>query len=258
MNQEKSTTISLVITVYNRQNYLTETIETVIQQTSKNWELLIWDDGSTDDSVKIANHYAQLHPQIRVIAAPHLGRGPALAKAIAQTKGAYLGWVDSDDKLSPTALAETAAILDTQPSVGLVYTDYLVIDETGVVRGNGKRCQIPYSPERLLLDFMTFHFRLIRRCFYNQVGGIDPQFQAAGDYDLCLRLSEVTRVYHLRKPLYLYRHHQNNISHSQQFEQIHFTHAAITKALERRGLADQIELQVQVRPKFFLRRKNET
>ena len=103
---------------------------------------------------------------------------------------------------------------------------------------------------------MTFHFRLIRRCVYDEVGGIDPKFQAAGDYDLCLKLSETTQIYHLQKPLYQYRHHQDNISHSRQFEQIHFTHNAIIKALERRGLADKIELQVQVRPQFLLRRKN--
>ena len=111
--------ISLIITVYNRQTYLAQTIESVLQQTYKDWELLIWDDGSTDDSLKIAHHYAQFNSQIQVIASHHQGRGPALASAITQTKGVYLAWVDSDDLLYPTTLAETIAILNSEPSVGV-------------------------------------------------------------------------------------------------------------------------------------------
>ena len=107
---------------------------------------------------------------MRVVAAAHRrGRGQALKEVIAATKGKYLGWVDSDDLLHPQALAETIAVLKSQPEVGMVYTNYLVIDEQGQVRGLGSRCQIPYSPERLLIDFMTFHFRLMRREVYHSV-----------------------------------------------------------------------------------------
>jgi len=82
-------------------------------------------------------------------------------------------------------------------------------------------------------------------------------FLAAQDYDLCLRLSEVTEVTeisHVDKPLYLYRNDQDNVSHNKQFVQIEFTHKAITGALERRRLADKIELEVQVQPRFVLKK----
>jgi glycosyltransferase involved in cell wall biosynthesis len=205
--------ISLIITVYNRERYLSAAIESILKQTRTDWELLIWDDGSTDKSVEIARSYAKLDDRIKVVAAKHTGRGQALCDAIANTTGKYLGIVDSDDLLAPEALWETAAVLDSQPNVGMVYTDYLVIDEVGEIKGLGKRCQIPYSKDRLLVDFMTFHFRLMRREVYDAVGGIDPEFKAAQDYDLCLRLSEVTEVVQVKKPLYLYRNHQDNISH---------------------------------------------
>jgi glycosyltransferase involved in cell wall biosynthesis len=247
--------ISLVITVYNRERYLSAAIESILKQTRTDWDLLIWDDGSTDKSVEIARTYAKLDDRMKVVAAKHTGRGQALCDAIANTTGKYLGIVDSDDLLAPEALWETAAVLDSQPNVGMVYTDYLVIYEAGEIKGLGKRCQIPYSKDRLLVDFMTFHFRLMRREVYNAVGGIDPEFKAAQDYDLCLRLSEVTEVVQVKKPLYLYRNHQENISHTKQFEQIHFTHLAITRALQRRGLAAMVELDVQVQPRFVLRRK---
>jgi len=247
--------VSIIITVYNRENYLGAAIESILNQTFPDFELLIWDDGSTDKSVQIATHYAQLDKRVRVVAAPHTGRGQSVYDAILNTTGKYIGWVDSDDLLTPTALEETAAVLDKDEKVCMVYTNYYVIDEQGAVKGLGKRCQIPYSRDRLLLDFMTFHFRLIRRSVYDEVGGVDISFLAAQDYDLCLKLSEVTEIEHVDKPLYLYRNHQDNVSHNKQFEQIHFTHRAITGALERRGLADKIELEVQVQPRFVLKRK---
>jgi glycosyltransferase involved in cell wall biosynthesis len=243
--------------VYNRDRYLAQAIKSVLAQTFTDFELLIWDDGSSDRSVEIARDYEKQDKRIKVIAALHTGRGQALTDAIATTKGKYLGIVDSDDLLAPEALEETAKVLDSQPHIGMVYTDYLVIDEQGTVKGLGKRCQIPYSKDRLLLDFMTFHFRLMRRELYEEVGGVDPDFKAAQDYDLCLRLSEVTEIVRVEKPLYLYRNHQENISHSKQFEQIHFTHLAICRALQRRGLMEKVELEVQVRPRFVLKRKDE-
>lgn len=250
-----SATISLVITVYNRERYLASAIESALNQTRTDFELLIWDDGSTDSSVSVARHYQQRDQRVLVVAAKSQGRGQALQDALATVKGKYIGWVDSDDLLASTALAETSAVLDSQPEVGMVYSDYLVINERGQVQGKGKRCQIPYSKDRLLLDFMTFHFRLIRREVYEQIGGVDPNFGKIEDYELCLRLSEVTSVQHLSKPLYLYRVHKESISGTEQIEQIKLTQIAIEQALQRRGLADQFELEVRLRPKFVLHRK---
>jgi glycosyltransferase involved in cell wall biosynthesis len=124
--------VSLIITVYNREPFLAKTIESVLAQTYRDFELLIWDDGSTDGSVAIAEHYARQDARIRCVAADHQGFAPALRAAIATTTGTYLGWVDSDDLLAPMALEETITVLNEAPSVGMVYTQYNVIDETGV------------------------------------------------------------------------------------------------------------------------------
>jgi len=248
--------ISLVMTVFNREPFLGEAIESVLAQTRRDFELVIWDDGSDDRSVEIARDYAKLDDRIRVFAEEHQGRSYALKAAIAETSGAYLGWVDSDDVLSPPALEKTAAVLDREPAVGLVYTDYVTIDKNGKARGYGRRCRIPYSKDRLLLDFMTFHFRLIRRTVFEHVGGINTAFQCAEDYDLCLRLSEATEVRHIRKPLYYYRVHHDSISQQRRVEQIHCAREAIAQALERRGLADRFEVDLQIRGRFSLRRRS--
>jgi len=238
--------ISLVITTYNRAAYLGEAIASVLQQTDGDFELLIWDDGSSDNSVELAEAFAQRDRRVRVVAAEHRGRVEALKAAIAQTTGTYLGWVDSDDRLAPTALEETVRLLDSHPDTGMVYTYYWDMDDQGRVLRHGHRCRIPYSPERLLVDFMTFHFRLIRRSHYDQVGGIDGSLDFVEDYDLCLRLSEVTRIRCVRKPLYYYRLHTGNASQQWQVEQVLRARTVIQRALHRRGWGDRYSLELEL------------
>lgn len=198
--------ISIVITLYNRSHYLGTTVESILNQTRSDFELIIWDDASTDNSLDIAYQYAERDRRIRVIASKHnKGCSSAIKAAIEATTGDYIGWVDSDDMLAPTAIEEASLILKNHPQVGLVYTNYELIDSEGNLHGLGPRCQIPYSKEGLLVDLMTFHFRLIRRSVYDAVGGVDDSFVHGEDYDLCLKLSEVTEVYHIAKPLYYYR-----------------------------------------------------
>jgi len=244
--------VSVIVTVYNRQRYLAQTIESVLAQSYSDFELLIWDDGSTDKSLAIAQKYAAIDRRIRVVAYKHLGLGWTPKKAIAATSGRYFWCVDSDDILHKDALLETLSVLERSPDVGMVYTQYQVMDEVGNIGVKGKRCQIPYSPQRLLMDFMTFHFRLIRRSIYESIGGIKPEFTTAPDYDLCLRLSEVTEIEHIPKPLYLYRQHSLSISSQREFEQVKYSKQAIEDALVRRGLTTEIALKLKLKPKFRL------
>ena len=249
------TPISIVMTVYNRERYLKTAIESVLSQTYPNFEFLIWDDGSTDNSLNIARNYAKLDPRIKVLAAEHRGVSYSLMAAIRETAFPYFGCVDSDDLLAPKALAETVPLLDANPQVGVVYTNYLLIDENDCVGGEGPLCQIPYSPQQLLVDPIVFHFRLIRRSAYNSCGGVDPKFASAFDYELCLRLSEVTEIKKINKPLYYYRIHQHNFSRQHRAEQIILCHTAVEQALQRRGLADKLELGVELVGQFRLRLK---
>ncbi|GAB4535656.1 MAG: hypothetical protein Tsb0014_22830 [Pleurocapsa sp.] len=248
--------ISLVITNFNGAEYLENAIASVLSQTRKDFELLIWDDGSTDNSLKIARQYQQRDSRIRIITATHQGLTKARKYATAATTGQYIGWLDSDDWLADTTLEETAKCLEQNPAIGMVYTDYYDVNGGGKVLGIGKRCQIPYSPQRLLVDFMTFHFRLMRREVYQQVGGIDTDFDYAQDYDLCLRFSEVTQIEKIAKPLYYYRHHGQNISYRQRKEQVQCSQKAIDRALQRRGLDNTYFLKVEG-SRFCLKKKEQ-
>ncbi|NJM48584.1 MAG: glycosyltransferase [Alkalinema sp. RU_4_3] len=238
--------VSLITTVYNRENYLPQAIESILTQTHQTLELILWDDGSTDDSLEICQHYADQDDRIRVIPAPHQGRGPSVAQASALATGQYIGIVDSDDLLAQDALTETVQYLEDHPAIGMVYTDYIIIDENDGVKSYGQHCQIPYDKDRLLTEFIIFHFRLMHTHIYQQIGGFDPEFMYCQDYDLCLRLSETTDIAQLHKPLYQYRHHRNSISCEKQIDQIFYGKRAIENAIVRRGMADTHELEFQV------------
>jgi glycosyltransferase involved in cell wall biosynthesis len=244
--------VSLVMTVYNREDYLSQALESILNQIYPHWYLTLWDDGSTDSSPEIAQHYAQLDHRIHFTRANHAGQTHSLHAAMMNTRHKYFGWVDSDDLLAPDALAVTVAILDHSPQIGMVYTNHRLIDRDGSNLGLGARCQIPYSRERLLIDFMTFHFRLIRREIYNAIGGIDLKFIQAQDYDVCLKISEVTEIYHYPQPLYFYRVHPKMISQTQKSDVISYAAMAVRNALVRRGLSDRYLLTITSDNRFKL------
>ena len=242
--------ISIVITSYQRAATLERAARSVLTQTFSDFELILYDDGSTDASRDIANRLAASDPRVCCLAGAHAGVWPATHAALQQAKGTYIGWVDSDDLLVADALESCVSALEKNPHAGAVYTDYLDVDASMKVIGYGKRCAIPYSAEALLTAFMTFHFRLIRRTAYDAVGGIDPTYTAAGDYDLCLRLSERFAFVRVVKALYLYCNHRNNISFGRRLEQIEMTERAIRAAMQRRGMTDTHSLFVDLMAYF--------
>jgi glycosyltransferase involved in cell wall biosynthesis len=241
-------TIGLGMAVYNRDRYLEEAIESVLRQSFSDWELHIVDDCSTDRSLEIAQDYAAWHPRIKVYPQrPNMGCGRTISTALNQCNSQYLAWLDSDDRLEPTALETMVKALKMNPDIGMIYSKYSVIDESGEWVGDGDRCEIHYSPDRLLVDFMTFHFRMIRSTAYHLVGGFDPTLKAATDYDFCLRASEKMKIMHVPRSLYQYRVHSECISVRDRSAQINASKAAVERALERRGMSESRKLEVLTR-----------
>ncbi|MGI6459910.1 MAG: glycosyltransferase [Candidatus Hydrogenedentales bacterium] len=246
--------VTIVTTYYNRAGFLKETLRSLQLQTLTDWEVILWNDGSTDNSEEIAREIAEIDSRFRLFGGERVGHAQSLVRACAEAQGRYIGILDSDDLLEPTALEETAAVLESRPDIGMVYTDHVVIDGNGQRRGIGRRCQIPYSKDRMLLDFMTFHFRLIRMEIFTQVGRFDETYPLAMDYDLCLRIAEVTEIEHLSAPLYRYRVHRDSLSHQKRLEQIRCSHAAVVAAMKRRGLDREYECQLEVRSRHIIRK----
>nr|AYM54115.1 glycosyl transferase family 2 [Chondromyces catenulatus] len=233
---------SILVAVRDRERYLPLALDSALAQTCPDFELLVWDDASSDRSADIARAYAARDARVRLVSTERRGLNGAMRALIEAAEAPALGFLDSDDLLERRAIEDTLAVLDEDPEVGLVYTDYVTIDVEGKVRGYGSRCKIPYSPERLLVDFMTFHFRLFRKSAYDATEGLDPARAWAPDYDLCLRLSEKVAFAHVPAPRYFYRIHDGMMSTARDLQAACAQRAA-ESALARRGLDKELVVE---------------
>jgi glycosyltransferase involved in cell wall biosynthesis len=239
--------ISLACTTYNRSHFLPIMINSLLNQTYKNWELHLVDDGSSDYTAKYLDFLENLDQRFKIYQISHRGRGAALAIALNYAITScpkYLGWLDDDDWLDPQCLELCYKFLIDNKFYDMVYTHYYDVDSYGDFIGLGSRCNIPYSKDRLLLDFMTFHFRLFTLTSYLGVGGINHFYDNCQDYDFCLRFSENYKIGCLPEPLYYYRNHLDSIS-GQKINQVLFSFKAITEAMERRGLSQTHKLCIK-------------
>src|SRR5205814_6059577 len=100
--------ISIIIPAYNRAAFVAAAVGSVLNQTFADFELIVWDDGSSDDTVAIAKKAAGGDRRVRVVAADHAGVSKSINAAARASTGKYFGWVDSDDALATTALAQTS------------------------------------------------------------------------------------------------------------------------------------------------------
>lgn len=248
--------VSIATPVFNTARFLPAALDSLLAQDHPYWECLLWDDGSTDGSREIAEAYARRDPRFRMLGdGRNHGNPAALARALALARGAFVGVLDSDDLLEPDALSTMLAFMATRPHLGMAYSQYVEIDEDGALLGLGKRFAIPCSAQRLLVDFMTYHFRLIRAEAYREVGGYDATLDESADYDLCLRLSERVPIEHLPKPLYRYRIRQSSISQGSRLRQVRTTFDAAQRALLRRGMDRDHAFSLGLRARHVLRPK---
>lgn len=238
--------IGLGLTTFNGDRFLAEAIESVLNQTEPDFELHIVDDGSSDSSVHIARRYAACESKIKVHALPfNCGPGHALGYALdrAAENCDFIGWLDQDDRLSYDCLDHCLAELIRLPDVGMVYSSYRLINEDGGDLGPGGQGHEAYSLDRLLVDFMVFHFRLMRKSVYQKSGGVSI-IPAAVDYDFVLKISEIAEIWHLPEYLYFYRVHPSSLSRRSRAQQLEQSRLAVQRAMIRRGIADRFDLRV--------------
>lgn len=201
------------------------------------WELIIISDGSTDSTNDILDKYKD-HEKIKVVKEPHKGRGSCIHQGHVLSNGDFCSLLDADDYLLPTTVEKVLEKLQDHP---IIYTKYYKEDKKGKIT-EGNKFKYPYSSFDLLRKFMTFHFRAYKRELFFKCGGIDLEFnEAAADYDLCLKLSELEDFYFLKEFLYVYRINEQGISKNKFFKQAENSFRAAEKAIERRGLNYEIE-----------------
>ena len=197
--------ISIIITCFNSEVTLLETLESVIHQTYHDFEIIIVDDKSTDTSLYLITKFKNANPEIPItIIKNENNQGPTLSriKAVAYSKGGFLLPLDSDDRLAPTFLEETLALLNKKPKAGYVYVDVITF-------GNqyNYQKQYPYNFKMLLKQGYFAYCSLIRKEAFVIAGGYDTEnWGYAEDRDLWIRMGKKGwHGVHLSRPLFYYR-----------------------------------------------------
>jgi glycosyltransferase involved in cell wall biosynthesis len=204
----------VIIPVYNQdESYLREAIGSVLAQTYRSLELIVVDDGSTNGTPEVIASYG---PRLRSIRKPNGGVASALNAGIREARGEWIAWLSSDDLWEPDKLARQLEALRGARSVGLVYSDSLVIDSLGNVLDR-QSCPNPSTVRRRLVRLVRGCFingcsTLVRRAVFDDVGPFDEGDRLTPDYDLWLRMVPHYDVLHVPEPLVRYRIHSGQTS----------------------------------------------
>lgn len=210
INHKNNILVSIITPTYNRASFLSETIESVLNQSYSNFEYIILDDGSTDETQQILKKYQD--PRIISLYHDNMGETATVNKAIVMAKGQIVGIVNSDDPILPGAIQEAVSCMAARPELLAVYPDWLCIGpESEFIKVEYLK---KYNIENMLLDF---NFGLgpgafIRRSSYDLIGCRKPYLRYTGDMDFWLRLALQGTIHHIPKVLATHRHHLDSAS----------------------------------------------
>ncbi|MDX2231177.1 MAG: glycosyltransferase family A protein [Leptolyngbyaceae cyanobacterium bins.349] len=202
--------VSVIMPCYNQGQYLDEAIESVLAQTDQDFEIIVIDDGSTEDRTLQA---LQKYERSSVKVLHTANRGPAAARnlGIQHAQGQYLLPLDADDRIASTFLEKTVPLLDRHPNLGIVYTQAELFGEQ-----TGRFDLPPYSFPEILLGNMIFNTSLYRKMDWEKTGGYNENMVWGWeDYDFWLSILELGRDV-VQIPEVLYSHREVPKSRSQQ------------------------------------------
>ena len=227
--------VSVLLSVYNGERHLRPALDSVLGQTLTDYEFLIIDDGSTDSTWAILSEYAAAHPMLELHRNPaNLGITRSMNKLFARARGEYVTRHDADDVSRPERLERQAAYLDAHPTVGLLATRVSIIDEQGQPLDVRPLFNVGLTHAELTRELATANCLcqgsvMVRRTCLEQVGYYDESLDQAEDYDLWLRLAEVTQLAKLEEPLYCFRYHPDSVTRTHP----HLTALDAARVVER-------------------------
>ncbi len=197
--------------VYNAEAYLAEAIESILCQSFKNFEFIIIDDGSTDNSASIIKQFTEKDSRIVAVSQTNQGLGAALNRGINEAKGNCIARMDADDIAHPDRFEKQLQFMKENPECGICGTFHISIDHNGTEL---KKVTFPTADDDIKLHLLWYcpishPTVMIQRVLVqeNKYGGI---YHNVEDYDLWLRLTEKTKFYNIPEYLLKYRKHEKN------------------------------------------------
>lgn len=205
--------VSVIIPAYNGDRFIIQAVESVLNQTYKNYEIIVIDDGSVDNIRQVLEAYLQ---KINYIFQRNQGVASARNLGIQEAEGDYIAFLDQDDYFLPEKLAKQVAILENNPQIGMVHSGWERVNDSGEKIGEVKPWE--KSPQLTLKEWVEkkpilLSAMLFRRDWLKKVDGLDTHFRQACDIDLILRLSLAgCEAVWLKEITFCYREHDRNDS----------------------------------------------
>lgn len=207
--------ISVVLPTYNGRKYIEEAIESIINQTYGNWELIIVDDCSTDGTLQIARKYAESDERIKVI---HNERNKKLPESLnigfKHAEGEFLTWTSDDNCYLPNALEKMYQYL-CENSERMVCANMDIIDGSGKKTGKA----VPYDADWIYCNNCVGACFMYKKQVLEEIGEYDPEKFLVEDYDYWMRvLKKYGEIAHIDETLYLYRYHAECLTAKKRIE----------------------------------------
>lgn len=217
MNYSSNVLVSVILPAYNAASFLSETIESVLSQTFADWNLLIVDDGSTDDTIKIANRYCQQDSRIKLFTQANQGVSVARNNGIQMTQGEFIAFLDADDQWLPEKLAAHIQHLSLRPNLGVSFGRVEFITYEGKLTGQFSNSRLTdLEPKHFLYEYpaTTMSNLVVRREVFKQIGGFDQNMNYAEDLDWAFRVmcSKRWQIEGINRVLMQYRNNETGLS----------------------------------------------
>jgi len=202
--------VTVYMPAYNYAEYIEQAVQSVLSQTMVDWELIIINDGSTDNTRDILRRFKE-HPRITVLNQENKGLNVTNNIALRLSRGVYVMRLDADDYLDANALLILSNTLDAKPDIGLIYPDYYEVDQNGEIINLVRRKKIEEEVEILDLPAHGACTMFRKECLL-QVGGYVEEFTCQDGYDIWLRFIQKHHAYNVNTPLFYYRQHSDSIT----------------------------------------------
>jgi glycosyltransferase involved in cell wall biosynthesis len=219
--------VSIIIPNYNHSKYLEQRIESVLNQTYQDFEVILMDDCSPDNSLNIINRY-QIHPKVTKVLINETNSGSTFKqwnKGIKEAKGDYIWIAESDDYADNRFLEILCPFLEKNEAIGLVYCQSNKVDQDDNILGVWEYSSLFLNQEKNILDGMTFVKEnmaisnfipnasavLFRKKVFDKIGGADTHFKICGDWMFWAKLALQANIIFVNEPLNFFRFHLNNV-----------------------------------------------
>ena len=218
--------VSIILPVYNGEKRVSRAIDSILNQTYSNFELIVVNDCSTDNTKAVLEEYVERDSRIKVIDnIENLKLPNSLNRGFEEAKGDYFTWTSDDNVYKPQAISKMVDYLDNHSSIDMVYCDFDVVNLDGTYRATTKL----FDPDELRFQNVVGACFLYRKELAEIVGKYDSELFLAEDYEYWIRAYLNGELYHISEVLYEYGWHDESLTVKRERQVYHKTFEAKDK-----------------------------